>query len=259
MIITKNAYYVDLGKTGSSFVEDVIQQACDSNFKSKKGIRHKGFDSLPSEEFFKNNLVFTSIRNPFTYYVSHLTFSRKTNGSIWKGLKTQGYRDELYSQSVEGYVQAMMEERMDLPERNHNNPERVAWRNMPDDLGMLTMQFVLLLDRNFITQKKRTTQEIKDWYEQYWFNTERTNLKVLGKNNLTLETVQLLRQNKEYFPIKDQFNQVLKDVEKGQLQTGKHKIQSLDYKKWHTNKSRNIIQHYDRILIKHMNYDYDSI
>lgn len=255
MIVTKNAYYIDLGKTGTSFVEDVIQKCCDPGFKSPCGIRHKGFDKLPDDSWLKENLAFASMRNPLTYYVSHLTFSRKTKGPIWNGLKEQGYKDEMYPNSVEGYVKSMMVDRLDLPVNNHNNPERIAWRNMPEDLGMMTMQYVLLLDREFITTKKRTVKEIEDWYEQHWFNPNKQNLKVIGKEDLTLETVNLIRDNSSYFPIRGESFQILEEIEKGAVDKKKHKIQDLNYSTWHNKKSIEIITHYDRILFNHLNYE----
>lgn len=254
MIITKNAYFVDLGKTGTSFVEDVIQRSCDPTFSSPRGVRHKGFEKLPTDEWLKDNLVFTSVRNPLTYYVSHLTFSRKTNGPIWKGLISQGYKDKEYPDKVEGYVSSMMVDRLDLPASNHNNPERDAWRNMPDDLGMMTMQYVLLLDRKFLLEKKRTVQEIEDWYEQYWFNPNRPNLKTIGAKNLTLETVELIENNPSYFPIKKNTMDVLNEIRLNNKPTNKHKIQGLNYADWHNEKSIEIITHYDRILFKHLGY-----
>jgi len=259
MIQTQNVYYLDLGKTGSSFVEHVIHEACGIAVKSKKGVRHKGFDSLPTDKFFEENLVFTTMRNPFTYYVSHLTFSRKTNGPIWKGLKAQGYDDKQYPNSVEGYVESMMVKRMHLPENNHNNPEKKAWMNMPDDLGMLTMQYILLLDKNFLLQKKRTVQEIEDWYDKYWFNEQMDNLRAIGKSNLNLEIARLIRDKSEFFPKKPNFDKVLNQIENTTKARGQHKNQGLNYKQWHTDKSKEIVQHYDRILIKHMGYDYESI
>jgi hypothetical protein len=257
MIVTKNAYFVDLGKTGTSFVEDVIQKSCDSSFRSAKGIRHKGFEELPSDEWLKDNLVFTSVRNPLTYYVSHLTFSRKTKGPIWKGLIAQGYKDGDYPTNVEGYVSSMMIDRLDLPVSNHNNPERDAWRNMPDDLGMMTMQYVLLLDRKFLLERKRTVQEIEDWYEKYWFNSNRPNLKTIGVNNLTLETVELIENNPQYFPINDGTMDILEEVRCDKISKNKHKIQNIKYADWHTEKSIDIITHYDRILFKHLGFRYE--
>lgn len=254
MITTKNAHFVDLGKTGTSFVEDVIRRSCDSSFRSPKGVRHKGFDKLPSDEWLKENLVFASVRNPLTYYVSHLTFSRKTSGPILRGLIKQGYDDKSYPNKVEGYVSSMMVDRLDLPVTNHNNPERDAWRNMPDDLGMMTMQYVLLLDRNFLLEKKRTVKEIEDWYEQYWFNSNRVNLKTIGSKDLTMETVELIENNTSYFPIKNETMKVLDDIRNDETSKETHKIQGLTHKDWHNEKSIEIITHYDRILFNHMNF-----
>jgi len=255
MIVTKNAYFVDLGKTGTSFVEDVINKYCDPKFHSPKGVRHKGFEELPTDEWLNDNLVFTSVRNPLTYYVSHLAFSRKTNGMILKTLENQGYKDDNYPKSVEGYVSAMMVNRLDLPKKNHNNPEQDAWRNMPDDLGMMTMQYVLLLDRKFLLEKKRTVQEIEDWYEQYWFNPDRPNLKTIGAKNLTLETIDMIKENKEYFTFRPGMH-----IEKAtgyNTDERVHKVQGLKYADWHNKKSIEIVTHYDRILFKHLGFSHD--
>ena len=252
MIIYKNAYFLDLGKTGTSFAEDILNKCLEVNLQSSRLKRHQGFTHLPSEQWFKNNLVFATVRNPLTYYVSHLAYSRKTNGPILKELISQGYRDSDYPNSVEGYVHSMMIDRLNLPANNHNNPEREAWRNMPDDLGMMTMQYILLLDKDFILEKKRTTKEIEDWYEQYWFNENMKNLIFVGRKNLTEELIDLISNKTDYFGEVDE--KILSYVKANSYDKNSHKIQNLNYADWHNQKSIDIITYYERILFDNLEF-----
>lgn len=253
MINIGKSNFLDLGKCGTSFLEDILRKCCVVN---NPGHRHKGFDHLPSEEYLRENLIYTVIRNPLEYYVSHLTYSRKSNGPIFKGLVSQGYNDKHFPHTVEGYVEAMMIKRMDLPVTNHSNPERIAWRNMPDDLGMMTMQYILLLDRNFLVSKKRTVQEVEDWYAQYWFNNNRKTMTYLTNENMNLgpQAIELIRNYADYFILKNNYETVLNNLENFNKKDDIHKIQNISHKSWHNEKSIDIITHYDRILFDNIEF-----
>lgn len=259
MIVSKKAYYLDLGKTGTSYVEDVIDRACASEFFSPKGERHRGFARRPSDRALRSMLIITSIRNPYSWYASHFTYGRKTNGRVWRTLVQQGFSDPQPDQ-IEPFLTAILADRLELPKRNHNNPEQAAWRNFPENLGMMTLQYVLLLDPKFLLRRRRSVADIKAWYRDNWFAPERKNLIMFGRKNLTQETVELVRKNAEYFDLKPNYLEILNKIENEQADAELHKVQGIkSYKSYFSDTARCLVEHYERLLFEQFDFTFEEI
>lgn len=249
MIKTKNAVFLDLGKCGTSWLEAVLDRVIEH--KEPKGMRHRGLTTLDQ---FGDVLLYTVVRNPFTYYVSHLTYSQKTNGPLWRSVSADaGYPIK----TVEQYVEEMNINRRKLPRWNHDNPEQAAFVNTGEGVGMLTMQYVLMADRHFF-MAKRSKQEIKDWYERHWFDKS-NKMVMINNTNLKDEFVKLLYDYEDQFPLRENWKQILDDVLKQGVDDNTAKNQRLDYKPFHTEKSIQIIKETDDILIDHFGFTFEEI
>ena len=251
MIKTGNAIFLDLGKCGTSWLEAVLVEVIDKQKAGPAGIRHKGLDFLGQ---FPGAFLYTVVRNPFTYYVSHLTYSMKTNGPLWLTVcRGAGYRIT----TVEQYVEEMNVNRRPLPVHNHANPEQAAWVNTPSDVGMLTMQYVLMADRQFILSGPKTKKQISDWYKDHWFGS--ANMKAINNSELQEQFVSLLYDNQDKFPLKENWESTLKGVLAAGVDDNVAKNQRLSYKSFHTEKSKAIIEKSDDILIEHFGYTFEEI
>jgi hypothetical protein len=204
-------------------------------------------------------LIITSIRNPYSWYASLFTYGRKTNGRVWRTLVSQGFTDPLPDQ-IEPFLTAILVDSLDLPKRNHNNPEEAAWRNFPDNLGMMTMQYILLLDPKFLLRRRRSVADINAWYRDNWFDPTRDNLVMFGRHDLTRETIELVRKKPEYFDLKPNYLEILAEIEHEQPDAEVHKVQGIrSYKSYFSDTARFFVAHYERILLEHFDFSYDDV
>lgn len=243
MLKTGNAIALDLGKCGTSWLEAVLRECLTVR---PSGIRHKGLDKRYQ---FGPSLLYTIIRNPYTYYVSHLTYSQKTNGPLWNCVSTDaGYKIK----TVEQYVEEINVNRRKLPKLNHSNREQAAWENTDPSVGMQTMQYVLLADPEFILTKKRTRKEIEDWYECNWWGDDR--MAALNNSNLEVEMYELFSSHQSDFPLDPNWEELYTSIVDRGVNGNVAKVQNLSHADHHTEKSKQIIAEYEDILIKRFNY-----
>jgi hypothetical protein len=94
MIVSKNAYYVDVPKTGSSYVNNCFELMCNqydwinrSGQKTSNPTSRHGTIQYTNKEY-DDKLVFVTIRNPWYYYVSKYIFENKKNDASISGFKS---------------------------------------------------------------------------------------------------------------------------------------------------------------------------
>lgn len=240
MIYNDKSGYIDLGKTGSSYIEDVLKNVSTG---IGRNFRHVGLKQR-EEGFF----YYTTIRNPWKYYVSHLEYSKKTSGQILKHVTGQNYRET----SIDQYVDIICVKRHSLPEINHKNKLGRAWKNMPDDMGMLTCQYIVWTDEEFLC-KPRSEQEIVDWFNAYYF---KPNEKFFGINtdNMYEDLTYMFTKWGHHFSLKDNWIEELDNFSKPK--PIKHKVNIHDHKKHYEGheKTIDIIRHQERLLIDHYGF-----
>lgn len=79
MVITDKFIYLELQKTGSSYIRDVLVEV----FNAEPGDRH---EQVNKELFSGDRLIVGSIRNPWSWYVSLWAFGCQGNGGIYSSL-----------------------------------------------------------------------------------------------------------------------------------------------------------------------------
>jgi hypothetical protein len=249
MISTGHAHYLDVGKTASSFIEAQLQNlGC-----QLRSNRHLGLKGPIN----KDELYYCTLRNPYKYWISHLNYSKKTNGQIYNFVRNKK------PLSLYEYVKIINEDRHDLPETNHGNALNQAWKNMPETMGMLTCHYILYLDSNFLKQK-RTESEVEEWFDNHWFKPN-SNMVPLNTDNLVYDFCDMVEKHI------DKFNVHLNQIEKLRLKEEtnnthtnnekKHKIEIKNYADMYLNlndeqrdRTVKMITHYERLIVRHFNY-----
>lgn len=173
MIVSKNAYFVDVPKTGSSFVNNCFELVCnDYYWISRNGNRHKSkptnrHGKMQYSSKYSDCLVFTAIRNPWYFYVSKYIFENKSR------------------QSEDGF-------------NNFMN------RMLSDDVGFFTKDIITHVDSNFFNSKK-SHNDIKDWLLN-------TPVKFIGIKNLGQEMADLIETHHDKFDLKSDWKENLEKI-----------------------------------------------
>ena len=225
MLSCGKAIFIDPGKTGTSFLENLLRPAV----TKLAGTRHA---PIQLDSTFGDKLIFTTLRNPYTYIVSHFTYGRKTRGPIYNSLG----RPETFEQ----YVVAMNQNHGTFPPSEND-----LWQNTDKTVGGLTFRYLRMIDANFLSQPRKKS-EIRQWYKDHWFNTE-SNLRMIGSKDLREEIIQLIEDNPGYFTVRPNWKEILLTH---QVNDGASKNQKLDYSEWHTEKTKQIISETEDILIE---------
>jgi hypothetical protein len=234
MLVSGNSYYIDVGKTGTSFVEDILQSTVGCH--NGRG-RHTGLEKVPD---FNTTLVFASVRNPFAYWPSHMAYSRADS-------------------NLERYLTNINVKHGDLKNGPHGNERFHSWRNFPKTLGMLTFHYLIMLDKHFLTES-RTEAEVYDWFDRHYFN-DHPNCLMIGGTNLKQELFDLLLTRREMFPSTPDLEEKIKKIDSEYILSRKsaHKVFDRDYKSFHNERTIEIIKTTEKILVDKFGFTVDNI
>lgn len=250
-----NAHYIDVGKTASSFVVHQMKLM---------GLELKGSRHSPCSNIEKNHVYFCTMRNPYKWWMSHLNYSIKTNGQIYKHVKRNKFPQNKNSQQLNlyEYVKGINVDRWNMPKSNHGVSLNEAWENMPNDLGLLTCHYIAWLDTKFLKQK-RTTEEVISWYDRHWFK-QNQNMVPLNTDNLEKELANFVETHITFFGNNDgkwkERKEYIKYNKEKIVNVKEHKIETKSYTELYDNLGENknetldIIKHYERLIINHFNY-----
>lgn len=242
MITTGNAVFIDLGKNATSFILRVLKAISNSHPVEKS--RHQGW-----REPHGNHYFFTSARNPLKYYVSHYLYQGQ-NGQVRKSMRHAGWSDE----GVPSYIRGILVDRWPMPHRNHKNAERDAMLNMPDDMGYYTMNYILMLDHEWILKRKRTEQEIRDWYARYWFS-DGENYDVIQADTTRAsvgeQLQKIITENASHFDLDPAKSDRIADGFEAIRDKSGDKVQNLNYTAHLDIESYQTVLHYERIFYEH--------
>ena len=239
-----NGVFLDVGKTSTSFIIRVLDNLVEEPTKEK--LRHRGVKAMSPHYFY-----FTNIRNPYKYYVSHLSYSKSHQGQILKYLmaKQNGGKGRWQKTTLKEYIDMIMVQRKTLPNNNHYNALGDAMSNMPDTMGMLTCHYILYLDADFL-MKKRTEAEVEDWFERYYFSAS-NNYIALNGDNLNQELYQMCELKQDELGLKSNWKELWDNVTQPDKKEDKCLID--DYMSHYKDclSSIDIIRQQERVLIDH--------
>lgn len=202
MIVSKDAYYIDVPKTGSTFIVKNLSRICTgwsvSGFQNITGSihddRHGRLLNYNKEEF-KDRVIFSSLRDPVSIYIStwaneEIVGPHKINFRA----NHPDYKDHVW----EFCRRAVNWFPCGTPLTAQENPRHI---NRPYRLGMVTFRYLDWVDDSFFT-KKRTWDEVEEWYDTHYFDPS-VPVHFLGPRNLGADFVNLIRDNREKFSFRD--------------------------------------------------------
>jgi hypothetical protein len=202
MIVSKDAYYIDIAKTGSTFITKNLERICDgytvSKFQNVTGRihddRHGRLVGYKKEDF-KDKLIFASLRDPISIYIS--TWGNEDiNGPHKLNFKANhpDYQDHIW----EFCRRATNWHPCGTPLTAQELPRQI---NRPDRLGMVTFRYLDWVDDTFFTQK-RTWEEVEEWYDAHYFDPA-VPIHFLGPKNIGSDLANLIRNNLDKFNFKE--------------------------------------------------------
>jgi hypothetical protein len=178
--------YLDVQKTGSSFISSVLKKYCSERLIRK--IPHKPVDERVCETKF----CFISIRNPLDQYISLYSFGAQAAGKMFRGLNKKGYGD-LYDGTWGGF-KAWLGFVL-RPENSHLLGDRayVATGGVSDLIGIQSFRVLALaIPRSLdILKLCRTREDISDAYRVNNIVSFTVRQESLRKDLATLLTTKL--------------------------------------------------------------------
>ena len=205
MIQSKNAYYMDIPKTATSYLENCLHHVCEpatlmyhTNLQVNGvqaivnlAAKHYMLDNFPIEYAmhskhgwlqqnsitdYTDKLFYTSIRNPWEYYVSEYVYSHTHE---WR----QSFMEEHRDKDFEFWLKNLYTRKL----KDGNT------------IGSLTNKIILFTDTKF-QEKDLSLKEIEQWFDKTYFND---NLrKLIGiTDNLGKEFCELVREHSDKFDL----------------------------------------------------------
>ena len=221
MISAGNTIYLDVGKTGSSYVSRRLFEMFGGDVYNT-ATRHK---QLPEYPDLNNTLVYTTVRNPYSWYGSMYEYNKHHPKNV-NSTNPITYEDSIVKQ---------------LP---------------------YTWYYIRYLDWNFyqnlIAQPlSYSDADIENWFNRTWFSGNE-NLVMIGAYDLKADFVDLLESRKEMFPSISNFQQHLDILRTRKTCIMYDNVNNFDREPLSQNMI-DIITEKDRILIDHFGFTLDNV
>lgn len=203
MIIAENFIYLELHKTGSTHLRKLFKDNFDISIIGKHNSIFEVFRDS-SNEVLKSKLIFGSIRNPFTWYLSLWAYGCNSKGHLFN-LKTKISRKNIFNLKLRElknwkrvysdvnnpiYFHGWLKMVMEFSEKDANN---LTFNNISLDknVGFMTKRFLDIYYNfnekdNFINNNMKIDNLKKRLVVNYFFSQENLvqDFKRLIKNNL---------------------------------------------------------------------------
>ena len=269
MIQSKDAYYMDIPKTATSYVENCLHHICQpqtlmyhtnllqngvqaivnlagkhysldkfTNFQATLHSKH-GWLQPDNITDYPNKLFYTTIRNPWKYYVSEYHYSSIT-----------GFRKNLMDKHRDKDFEFLL--------------KNVYTRKLKDGniIGWLTNSIMQFTDIKF-QEKDLSLKEIEQWFDETYFGN---NLrKLIGiTDNLGKEFCELVREHSDKFDLVEDYENKLDEIMNSDKTftsyvykdrwSNVNKIMDNDYKSYYNQELIDIVYNNDKMLIDRYNF-----
>jgi len=291
MITSKDAIYIELPKTASSFLENCLHSVCVDetlfyyidtytnntviiNLNAKKFLLEEELlfkNNIPTsrerlarlhtkkhdplrynKDTHKNKLIFATIRNPWKYYVSVYTYFHNNPNTWFHKYKELNNYEDNFKWWLDNIFTVYL---------NNNK------------IGFLTEDLIYRTDIDFFKIKAMLAERINDYYhdvsikdiqnflENTYFNNKQ--FKLLGiKDNLAIEFSELIESYSNKFDLKPDYKDTLETIKKENenfvshfldYQSNPNRLQNLNYKEFYTDTLIDQVYELDKILIDKFN------
>jgi len=215
MIVNKDAYYVDIGKTGSTFIEKHLMSIIATDHDQWRKYTYVTSKEEPPREvniessnrhgrlydysngFYDDKLIYCSLRHPLRYYTSLFNRELAHQGPIKSELLKQ---DSSYEDTFGNFVNCILDNTKVL-----SRQEMPRYFNRPKNIGLLTYRYIDWVDDSFFTVK-RDWAEVENWYERHYFNPD-VNIEFIGPQNLGQSFVDLIKKYRDKFDLKQDWEE----------------------------------------------------
>ena len=250
MLTSKNAIYLDIQKTGSTFTEAVLQNICNKVYIQKH---------VPNKILKPDKLYFTNIRNPWDYHVSVWTFDVRHNGPLIKRIKHCELDAKKAKTDFNYFIECLYNE-LNYYDFEDWNPDlqHSLWKNF-EGFGLQSFRTCLFFDSSRAIIE-RDNKESKDYFKQIY---DKPNTHFIEQMDLANQLKSLIEQQISHFGVKENYQEILNDfINKhgGQKWRDKRsfKVSRPDhnYQKYYNDNSQQLIYEKESVIIETFNYKF---
>jgi len=240
VINSGKAYYNDVGKTATSFVYAQMEKVCNSIATSRHAVLTR--DTIRSD-----NLIFSSLRNPYQYYVSIFNYEARPGktGPLTKQFLSQEQNCDTFS----NFMQNIFKKNLHwLPK------EEPTIRNRPEGIGLLTFRYLAWTDTTFFMTSKRTMEDVKRWYDDHYFN-DGCPFEFIGQNDMSNDFCDLVIKYQDKFSLKENWMNQIDHIRQhtkwdNPSDTGKgYKVFDHDFPSFYNDEIKDCVKRGDHILL----------